>query len=40
MAGQALVDGSEHMHLLGDVPALVGIGVVLLALMPRAKVTA
>jgi hypothetical protein len=34
MAGQAIVDASEHTHLMGDVPALVGIGVALLALLP------
>lgn len=36
MAVQAIVDVSEHTHLVGDVPALVGIGVVLLALLPTA----
>ena len=35
MAVQAMVDGSERMHLVGDVPALVVIGIVLLTLMPR-----
>lgn len=38
MAGQAIVDTTERTHLVGDVPALVGIGVLLLLLMPRAKV--
>lgn len=35
MAVQAMVDATEHMHLVGDVPALVIIGVALLALLPR-----
>ena len=30
-----MMDGAERMHLVGDVPALVVIGIVLLALMPR-----
>jgi ABC-type transport system involved in cytochrome c biogenesis permease subunit len=35
MAVQAIMDSSEHGHLLGDVPALVIVGVVLAALAPR-----
>jgi hypothetical protein len=35
MAGQALVDASEHTHLMGDVPALVLIGAALLVFAPR-----
>lgn len=35
MAGQALVDSTERMHLVGDVPALVLIGAALLFLLPR-----
>jgi len=35
MAGQAIVDAAEHMHLVGDVPALVLIGSVLVVLTPR-----
>jgi len=35
MAGQAIADPTERTHLVGDVPALVVVGVVLLALMPR-----
>jgi hypothetical protein len=35
MAGQALVDTSEHTHLMGDVPALILIGAGLLVLAPR-----
>ncbi|MGI9627750.1 MAG: DUF6632 domain-containing protein [Longimicrobiales bacterium] len=38
MAGQALVDASEHTHLIGDVPALVLIGAGLLVLVPRRPV--
>jgi hypothetical protein len=34
MAGQAVVDATEHMHLVGDVPALVLIGAALLVLAP------
>jgi len=36
MAGQALYDVTERTHLIGDVPALIGIGVVMLALAPKA----
>lgn len=36
MGGQALVDATERTHLVGDVPALVIVGIVLLTLMPRA----
>lgn len=35
MAVQALVDVTERTHLVGDVPALVIVGVALLALAPR-----
>ena len=35
MAGQALFDASEHMHLVGDVPALVFMGAGLVMLAPR-----
>jgi hypothetical protein len=35
MAVQAIMDSSEHGHLLGDVPALVIVGVVLAALAPK-----
>jgi len=35
MAVQAVVDGSEHCHLLGDVPALLIVAIVLAALTPR-----
>ena len=38
MAAQALGDGSEHGHLLGDVPALLIIAIVLAVLMPKGKV--
>jgi len=34
MGVQALVDVTERMHLLGDVPALVIVGIVLLVLAP------
>ena len=35
MAVQAIMDSSEHGHLLGDVPALAIVGVVLAALAPK-----
>jgi hypothetical protein len=35
MAGQAIADATERTHLIGDVPALVLIGGVLLALTPK-----
>lgn len=35
MAVQAVVDVTERTHLVGDVPALVIIGIALLALAPR-----
>ena len=35
MAAQALIDGHEHGHLVGDVPALLVVAVVLAALAPR-----
>jgi hypothetical protein len=34
MAVQALSNASEHGHLLGDIPALVIVGVALIALAP------
>lgn len=34
MLVQAIMDPTERMHLLGDVPALILVGVVLLALLP------
>jgi hypothetical protein len=37
MAGQALADVSERTHLVGDVPALVVVGVILLLLAPRGE---
>jgi uncharacterized protein DUF6632 len=36
MAVQALTDGAERGHLIGDVPALLAVAVVLAALTPRA----
>jgi len=36
MAGQALTDGAERGHLIGDVPALLVVAIVLAALTPRA----
>jgi hypothetical protein len=35
MAGQALTDGAERGHLIGDVPALLLIAIALAALTPR-----
>ncbi len=35
MAGQALTDGAERGHLIGDVPALLVVAIVLAALTPR-----
>jgi hypothetical protein len=35
MAAQALIDGHEHGHLVGDVPALLVVAIVLAALAPR-----
>jgi len=35
MAVQALTDGHEHGHLVGDVPALLVVAIVLAALTPR-----
>ncbi len=40
MTAQALGDGDEHGHLLGDVPALLVIAIVLAVLMPKSKVAA
>jgi hypothetical protein len=37
MAVQALVDPSEHANMLGDVPALLLIGVALAILTPRGR---
>lgn len=39
MAIQAIVDHSERMHMIGDVPALMGVGVLLLAFLPRQRRT-
>ena len=36
MAGQALTDGAERGHLIGDVPALLVVAIVLAVLTPRA----
>src|SRR5262249_56211566 len=36
MAVQALADGAERGHLIGDVPALLVVAIVLAALTPRA----
>jgi hypothetical protein len=36
MAAEALIDGKEHGHLLGDAPALLVVAIVLAALAPRA----
>jgi len=36
MGVQALTDGAERGHLVGDVPALLIVAIVLAALMPRA----
>ena len=38
MAGQALADGAERGHLIGDVPALLVVAIVLAALTPRGRV--
>ncbi len=35
MAVQAVVDRTEHCHLLGDVPALFLVAIVLAVLTPR-----
>ena len=40
MAGQAMVDGRERGHLVGDVPVLIVVAVALAALMPRGRRTA
>lgn len=37
MAVQALTDGAERGHLIGDVPALLVVAIVLAALTPRAR---
>ena len=34
MAAQALTSADQHAHLLGDVPALIIVGIVLIALAP------
>ena len=36
MAAQALTDGAERWHLVGDVPALLAVAIALAALTPRA----
>jgi hypothetical protein len=38
MAGQALADGTERGHLVGDVPALLVVAIALAALTPRDRV--
>ena len=38
MAFQALTDGAERGHLIGDVPALLVVAIVLAALTPRDRV--
>ena len=38
MAVQALTDGAERWHLIGDVPALLVVAIVLAALTPRDRV--
>lgn len=38
MAAQALTDGAERWHLIGDVPALLAVAIVLAALAPRHRV--
>src|SRR5262245_51010169 len=40
MAAQGLIDGKEHGHLVGDVPALLVVAIVLAALAPRGRVAA
>jgi hypothetical protein len=37
MGAQSLSDSGERGHLVGDVPALLLIAIILVALMPRAK---
>lgn len=37
MAAQAVVDPAEHPNLVGDVPALLAVGLALAILTPRAK---
>ena len=37
LAGQALADGTERGHLIGDVPALLVVAIVLAALAPRGR---
>src|SRR5215475_15494789 len=38
MAVQALTDGTERGHLIGDVPVLLVVAIVLAALTPRSRV--
>jgi hypothetical protein len=38
MAVQALTDGAERGHLIGDVPALLVVAIALAALTPRDRV--
>jgi hypothetical protein len=40
MAAQALTSADQHGHLLGDVPALIIVGIVLIALVPPKPVHA
>jgi len=35
MAVQALMNTGEHAHLLGDVPALIIVGIALIPLAPK-----
>jgi hypothetical protein len=37
MAAQAMLDPAEHPNLMGDIPALLGVGIALAILTPRAK---
>ena len=40
MGGQALTDGAERGHLVGDVPILLVVAITLAALTPRGRVAA
>ena len=39
MAAQALADGAERGHLIGDAPILLVVAIVLAALTPRGRIT-
>lgn len=39
MLVQSLVDETEHVHLLGDIPALFFVAIVLWVLMPNPRAT-